>query len=121
MRWVRHHRKYLASRQSALFSVSLNAADRRPQARRADRAILEAFMRESGWTPSHATALAGALNYRRYGLLVRWLMKRISRSTGGPTDTSRDYEMTDWEDVDGFLERALQLGRGKFAAGADDL
>jgi menaquinone-dependent protoporphyrinogen oxidase len=31
-------------------------------------------------------------------------MKRIARKEGGPTDTSRDYEYTDWEAVDRFAD-----------------
>jgi menaquinone-dependent protoporphyrinogen oxidase len=27
-------------------------------------------------------------------------MKRIARKEGAPTDTSRDYELTNWEEVD---------------------
>jgi menaquinone-dependent protoporphyrinogen IX oxidase len=30
-------------------------------------------------------------------------MKTISRRAGGPTDTSRDYEFTDWVALDQFV------------------
>jgi menaquinone-dependent protoporphyrinogen oxidase len=37
-------------------------------------------------------------------------MRLIVARAGGPTDTARDYEYTDWEEliqfVDGFLEAA---------------
>jgi menaquinone-dependent protoporphyrinogen oxidase len=36
-------------------------------------------------------------------------MKRIARAEGGPTDTSRDHELTNWEDVDEFAERFARL------------
>jgi len=32
-------------------------------------------------------------------------MKRIARKSGGDTDTSRDYEYTDWAAVDDFAQR----------------
>jgi menaquinone-dependent protoporphyrinogen oxidase len=39
-------------------------------------------------------------------------MKRISRSKGGPIDTTRDHELTDWEAVDRFgVELARNLVR----------
>jgi menaquinone-dependent protoporphyrinogen oxidase len=46
--------------------------------------------------------VAGALPYTRYNFLVRFLMKRIARKAGGPTDTSRDYDFTDWAALDRF-------------------
>lgn len=52
---------------------------------------------------------SGALRYSQYGFIKRHMMKRISRDMGNPdTDTSRDYEYTDWNDVrhfdEGFLD-----------------
>ena len=32
-------------------------------------------------------------------------MKRIVRKAGGDTDTSRDYEYTNWADLRGFADR----------------
>jgi menaquinone-dependent protoporphyrinogen oxidase len=43
--------------------------------------------------------VAGRLAYTQYGLLKRFVMRRIALKAGGPTDTSRDHEMTDWEQV----------------------
>jgi menaquinone-dependent protoporphyrinogen oxidase len=46
--------------------------------------------------------VAGAINYTRYNFLLRWYMKRASAKNGGATDTSRDHEYTDWDQVDRF-------------------
>ena len=40
--------------------------------------------------------------YSRYGTLERFVMKRIAKRAGGGTDTSRDYEYTDWDEVASF-------------------
>ena len=43
---------------------------------------------------------AGALRYTQYGLIKRHFMKRISKDrVSADTDTSRDYEYTNWNDV----------------------
>ena len=34
---------------------------------------------------------------------IKMVMKTISRMAGGPTDTSRDYEFTDWVALDRFV------------------
>ena len=66
---------------------------------------VEGFLRETGWCPSHVISVAGALVYTRYGLFTRWVMRFISKRTGRPTDTRRDYEFTDWDAVEAFAER----------------
>lgn len=66
---------------------------------------VEVFLRETGWCPSHVTSVAGALMYTRYGLFTRWIMRFISKRTGRPTDTRRDYEFTDWDAVEAFAQR----------------
>lgn len=43
-------------------------------------------------------------------------MRAISRSQGGPTDTSREYEFTDWDAVDRFGQA---LADGLAAPAAD--
>lgn len=91
-------------KNTALFTVSLNAADARPEARPADRALIERFCRAAHWRPRHAASFAGALKYRSYNWLIRLLMKRISAKAGGPTETSRDYEMTDWKAISAFVD-----------------
>ena len=43
----------------------------------------------------------------RYNFLIRFVMKRIARKAGAPTDTSRDYEFTDWSTLDAFVGNAI--------------
>ena len=71
---------------------------------------VDAFLRETGLQPAVVRSFAGALAYTRYGFLTRWIMIRISRSKAGPTDTTRDHDLTDWKAVDQFgLELARKL------------
>ena len=65
--------------------------------------MIDVFVRDTGWRPEHALSVAGALAYSKYSLLVRFLMKQIARRAGAPTDTSRDYEFTDWQALDRFV------------------
>ncbi|MGZ6125951.1 MAG: flavodoxin domain-containing protein, partial [Myxococcales bacterium] len=63
------------------------------------------FVDRTGWRPNARLAVAGALPYSRYTPWTRLVMKFISWMTGGDTDTSRDYEYTDWEQVEDFARR----------------
>ena len=65
--------------------------------------------RRTGWQPALAVSLAGAMSYTRYNPLMRWMLRRMSRAEGGPTDTSRDHEMTDWSEVRGFADTFAAL------------
>ncbi len=104
VKWVKSHRSYLSERKNAFFSVSLNAADKRPDSRVADRALLNKFRRATGWNPEAAVSFAGALSYSHYGFFLKRIMRRISALAGGPTNLEQDYELTDWSQVDAFLE-----------------
>jgi menaquinone-dependent protoporphyrinogen oxidase len=77
-------------------------SERRAAAADAQR-MIDVFVRDTGWRPTHVLPVAGALAYSKYNVLVRFLMKRIARKAGAPTDTSRDYEFTDWPALDRFV------------------
>ena len=74
--------------------------------------LAEKFPIALGWHPDRVACFAGRLAYTQYGFVKRLVMQWISRKEGAPTDTSRDYEFTNWGDVDqlaeevkGFLQR----------------
>lgn len=95
------HRDALAARPSGFFEVCLSAAG--DEERQADAArYVEEFVDETGWDPDVIGIFGGALRYSKYGFIKRRLMRRIAAEATGDTDTSRDYEYTDWDDVDRF-------------------
>ena len=99
-RFVRSHAAELTSIPSAFFSISLSAASKYPKEVDAAENLAKAFPVACGWTPVTVASIAGRLAYREYGFFIRMVMKRIARKEGAPTDTSRDYELTKWEEVD---------------------
>ena len=86
---------------TAFFSVCLSAAGPGAKPRTA-QSYVDTFLGELGWSPHQVESFGGALLYRRYNPFIRLLMKMIVRFAGGETDTSRDYEYTDWEAVARF-------------------
>jgi menaquinone-dependent protoporphyrinogen oxidase len=95
--YMAHHREALRDMPVAVFSVSMAASS--PNAGTDPSGYLSMLFEEVGWKPTIAIALAGALPYRKYNWLLRLVMKRISRSAGHTTDTSRNHEFTDWPRV----------------------
>jgi menaquinone-dependent protoporphyrinogen oxidase len=116
VRFAHEHRAELERVGAAFLSVTLSEAgaedmtqpiDRRQEAAADARRMVDVFIAETGWHPIHTLSVAGALAYSHYNFFVRWIMKRIARKAGAPTDTSRDYEFTDWKTLDAFVAEEL--------------
>jgi menaquinone-dependent protoporphyrinogen oxidase len=118
--FVRKHRDELVRLGAAFVSVTLSEAGaedpkRTEQERRQSAAdvqrMLDVFYAETGWHPDRVLPVAGALAYSKYNFIVRAIMRRIARKAGAPTDTSSDYEFTNWVAVDrlaGELAKSCQ-------------
>jgi menaquinone-dependent protoporphyrinogen oxidase len=111
--FVRAHRDELARVPTLFLSVSLSEAGAemrdRPPAVRAKasaevHAVAEKFFVATGFRPTHLLPVAGALAYRHYNVLVRFIMKKIAAAEGASTDTSREHEYTDWAILDATAE-----------------
>lgn len=98
--WVRHHHRALEARPTLFVSVSLTAAEDSDEARAATRECIDVFLDDTGWTPERCEPVAGALQYREYDFFTRTLIRLMMKRGGHPTDTSRDYDYTDWDGVD---------------------
>ena len=48
--------------------------------------------------------------------ITRFMMKRLSRAHGHPTDTSHDHELTDWTAVAAFADKIDYLTGGRLPA-----
>ena len=52
--------------------------------------------------------IAGALMYSKYALPIKWIMQRIAKKSGEDTDTSKDYEYTDWSQVQRYAANLVE-------------
>ena len=69
---------------------------------------MQEFLDEVGMHPDMTATIAGALKYSRYGFLKKRIMRNIVKKSGGKElDMSRDYEYTDWEQVEAFAREFL--------------
>lgn len=111
--FVRRYRAELERLAAGFVSVTLSEAgaedltrseaDRQRSAADVQR-MLDVFVTDTGWRPARCLPIAGALAYTKYNIFVRFIMKRIAHKAGAPTDTSRDYEFTNWGALDRFVE-----------------
>ena len=116
-KFVKQHVAELERMPNAFISVSLSEAgaedqnaspDMRAKARADVKQMIGAFLAKTGWHPLHVRAVAGALMYRKYNFVVRYALKGIARKAGAPTDTSRNYQFTDWAELDRLVVELVQ-------------
>jgi menaquinone-dependent protoporphyrinogen oxidase len=111
--FVKRHLAQLQRMPAAFISITLSEAgaermDTTPEEHARFAAdvekMLNDFSLETGWMPAVVKPVAGALLYSKYNFLLRFIMKRIARHSGGSTDTSEDHVYTDWLELDRFAE-----------------
>jgi menaquinone-dependent protoporphyrinogen oxidase len=100
--WAKRHATTLSLVASAFFSVCLSAAEDTEESRQVTRDYLDGFEERTGWTPRRRTTFAGALQYREYDFMTRLAIRLMMHRGGHPTDTSQDYDYTDWDAVETF-------------------
>lgn len=104
--FIETNRTTLAEMPTAFFSVSMSAA--KLSAGTDPSGYMGAMFDDLAWKPTRAVAFAGGLPYRKYWFM-RFVMKRISRSAGNTTDTSRNHEFTDWKRVESFADELAAM------------
>jgi menaquinone-dependent protoporphyrinogen oxidase len=110
--FAKWYRSELAALPTAFIGVSLSEATvedatappekREEAARDVDRA-LDHFFTATGWQPSQFKPVAGALTYTHYGALQRFIVKLVAKRSGLSTDTSHDWEYTNFAELEQFV------------------
>jgi menaquinone-dependent protoporphyrinogen oxidase len=104
--YARNHTAALQTMPSAFFSVSLSMAGEEEISREEVRQSVAKFLATAGWSSRQVVHWAGALRYTEYNWFKRYLMRTITRRKGSnDTDTGKDYEYTDWEEVKAFCRK----------------
>ncbi len=93
---------------SAFFQTSLASAMTDAVSRAEAEEYVARLVEHTGWHPKQVGLFAGALLYTQYSFLKRFIMKAITKRAGGDTDTSRDFEYTDWNGVTRFAEEVAR-------------
>lgn len=99
--FIKTYKEKLDEKANAFFSVNIVA--RKPNKDRPDtNPYMKRFLRQIAWKPKNLAVFAGKLDYQKYSLLDRQMIRFIMFLTKGPTDPTSEIEFTDWDDVDRF-------------------
>ena len=99
--FIERNAEVLNRRASAFFSVNVVArkpAKNQPHTNPYVRKLLQ----KVSWRPTQVAVFAGKIDYPRYGVLDRMVIRGIMWLTGGPTDPKAVVEFTDWRKVEEF-------------------
>jgi menaquinone-dependent protoporphyrinogen oxidase len=102
--FVRDNLETLNAKPCALVSVSLSMASDDKEDRLDAAECAERFLGATEWRPSVTHLVAGALRYTQYDFFKGWILKMIAGAKGASTDTTKDHEFTDWQDLEAFVE-----------------
>ena len=107
--FVNGNKEKIELKQRSFFLVLLSAATKDPALKAKSLADACRKMEEQLHVSfDDVEMIAGALRYSQYSLPLKWMMRRIARNAGEATDMSRDYEYTDWQQVERYATRLVK-------------
>lgn len=102
--FVQIHRSTLERKPNAFFSV--NVVARKPGKDTPEsNPYVQRFRRKTRWMPTELGVFAGKIDYPKYALIDRYMIRFIMWLTKGPTDLRSSVDFTDWAQVDAFAHR----------------
>ena len=101
--FVKKNRVLLEKKKTVFFSVNATARKSEKNKPITNPYIIK-FLKKTNWTPDHIGVFAGMIDFPNYNFIEKYIIKLIMWITNGPTDTSKTFEFTNWEDVKKFSE-----------------
>ena len=99
--FIERNAQVLNRKPSAFFSVSVVA--RKPAKNQPyTNPYVRKLLRRIAWRPREVGVFAGKIDYPRYSVVDRLVIRFIMWITNGPTDPSAVVEFTDWRQVEAF-------------------
>ncbi len=105
-KFIELNKEILNQKESTFFSV--NVVARKPEKNEPNtNPYIKKFLKISNWKPKKIAVFAGKVDYPKYGLIDKYIIKFIMFVTKGPTDTTQSYEFTDWAKVEVFAKELM--------------
>src|SRR5262249_12290110 len=104
---------------NAFFSVCLSSANHDPKSLAEVDGVIDSFVRHTDWQPRLIGRFPGADAYSQYNWLIKRVIRRIVRNetNGQYQDMSRDYDLTDYNEVTEFAKTFGDMVRTAQPAG----
>ncbi len=102
--FIRKNKAFLNNKKTVFFSLNLTA--RKSEKNTADtNPYVYKFLKKVNWEPTIKDVFAGRLDYPNLDTLNKLAILFIMVITNGPKDTSKTYELTDWNRVNNLIKK----------------
>ena len=102
--FIKNNKILLETKKTGFFSVNATARKSEKNKPETNPYVIK-FLKKTNWTPDNIGVFAGKIDFPNYNFLEKYIIKIIMWITNGPTDTSKTFEFTDWEDVKKFSDK----------------
>lgn len=99
---IRSSTSEINKKPNGLFLVSLANKTQTAESKEHVKTYFSAVTDSTGWKPGATLSCSGALPFTRYNFFIRFMLKQIGKKQGENYDTSKDYEYTDFTEVETF-------------------
>ncbi|MBH00838.1 MAG: menaquinone-dependent protoporphyrinogen IX dehydrogenase [Candidatus Pelagibacter sp.] len=101
--FVKKNLNLLQNKKNAFFSVNV-VARKKGKDTPETNPYVQKFLNKTKWKPSNISVFAGKVDYPKYNILNKYVIRFIMLITRGPTDTTKTYEFTNWDNVKNFAK-----------------
>lgn len=106
--FIERNQELLETSPNAFFSVNIVA--RKPEKNRPEtNPYVIKFLKKVAWKPGELAVFAGKIDYPKYSLWERNIIRFIMWMTKGPTGPESVVEYTDWAEVEAFGQRVSEM------------
>ena len=102
--FIKNNKILLETKKTGFFSVNATARKSEKNKPETNPYVIK-FLKKTNWTPDNIGVFAGKIDFPNYNFFEKYIIKVIMWITNGPTDTSKTFEFTDWEDVKKFSDK----------------
>ena len=101
LKFVNKNLKIFNNVKTAFFSVNV-VARKKEKDTPSTNPYVKKFLSQTKWKPTKIGVFAGKVDYPSYKFFDKHIIRFIMWLTKGPTDISKSYEFTNWEEVKKF-------------------
>ena len=101
--FVKQNINFLQKKKNAFFSVNV-VARKKGKDTPETNPYVQKFLNKTKWKPNKLSVFAGKVDYPRYNFLNKQVIRFIMFITNGPTDITKTYEFTNWDNVKNFAK-----------------
>ncbi len=98
LKFVERNINILNNVKTAFFSVNVVARKKEKNSPSTNPYVIK-FINQTNWKPTNIGVFAGKVDYPSYKFFDKHIIRFIMWLTKGPTDISKSYEFTNWDEV----------------------